>query len=58
MKLAATQPPVRSQDKVKPEKTVFVIVQHTAADEAKIGKVLFPLSGIGPLAIAAAAELQ
>jgi hypothetical protein len=43
---------------VEPEKPVFVIVQHPAADEAKVGKILFPLARIGPLAIAAAAKLQ
>ena len=58
VELAATEFPVRPQDKVKPEKPVFVIVQHAAADEAKVGKVLFPLARIGPPAIAAAAELQ
>jgi len=58
LELAATEFPVRPQDKVKPENPVFVIVQHPAADEAKVGKVLFPLVRIGPPAIAAAAELQ
>jgi hypothetical protein len=58
VQLAATEFPVRSEDKVKPEKPVFVIVQHPAADEAKVGKVLFPFARIGPPAIAAAAELQ
>jgi hypothetical protein len=58
LQLAATEFPVRPQDKVKSEKPVFVIVQHPTADEAEVGNVLFPLARIGPPAIAAAAELQ
>jgi hypothetical protein len=58
LELAATESPVRPQDKVKSEKTVFVIVQHSTADETKVGNVLLPLARIGPPAIAAAAELQ
>jgi hypothetical protein len=58
LQLAATESPVRPQHKVKSEKPVFVIVQHPAADEAKVGHVLFPLARIGPPAIAAAAEFQ
>jgi hypothetical protein len=58
VQLAATELPVRPQHKVEPEKPVFVIVQHPAADQTKVGQVLFPLPRIGPPAIAAAAELQ
>jgi hypothetical protein len=58
LQLAATQFPVRPQDEVKSEKPVFIIVQHSTADEAKVGNVFFTLARIGPPAIAAAAELQ
>jgi hypothetical protein len=58
LELAATEFPVRPQEKVKSEKPVFIIVQHSTADEAKVGNVFFPLARIGPPAIAAAAELQ
>jgi hypothetical protein len=43
---------------MKSEKPVFVIVQDSPADEAKVGHVLFPLARIAPPAIAAAAEIQ
>jgi hypothetical protein len=43
---------------MKSEKSMVVIVQHSVADEAKVGKEFFPLARIGPPAIAAAAELQ
>jgi uncharacterized OB-fold protein len=43
---------------VKPEKPVFVIVQHATAHQAKVGNVLFPLARVGPPAVLAAAELQ
>jgi hypothetical protein len=58
LQLAATQSPVRPQEKVKSEKPVFVIVQHATADEAEVGHVVFPLACIAPPAIAAAAELE
>jgi hypothetical protein len=43
---------------MKSEKPVFVIVQDSAADQAKVGNVLFPLARIAPPAVATAAELQ
>jgi hypothetical protein len=58
VQLAATEFPVRPQDKVISEEPVFVIVQHPAADEAKVGNVLFPLARVAPPPIAAAAELE
>jgi hypothetical protein len=58
LQLAATESPVRPQEKVKSEKPVFVIVQHSTADKAEVGNVLFPLARIAPPSIAAAAELQ
>jgi hypothetical protein len=58
MQLAATESPVRPQDKVEPEKPVFVIVQDSTANEAEVGNVLFPLARIAAPAIVAAAELE
>jgi hypothetical protein len=43
---------------VKAKESVIVIVQHTPADQAKIGKVFFTLARKSSPAIAAAAELQ
>jgi hypothetical protein len=58
LELAATEFPVRPQEKVKSENPVFVIVQYSTADQAKVGHVVFPLARVAPPAIAATAELQ
>jgi hypothetical protein len=43
---------------VEAEKPMFVIVQDPAADQAKVGNVVFPLARIAAPAILAAAELE
>jgi hypothetical protein len=56
--LAAAKLPIRAKQEVKAENLVFEIGQKTAADEAEIGRVLFPLSGICALSVPSPAEFQ
>jgi hypothetical protein len=58
LQLAAAEPPVRPQQEMKSENSMVVIVQHSIADQAKVGKVFFPLARIGPPAVAAPAGFQ
>jgi hypothetical protein len=58
VQLAATESPVRPQNKMKSKNPVLGIVQHSTADQAKVGHVVFPLPRIAPPAIAAPAELE
>jgi hypothetical protein len=56
--LPGTELPVRSQQEMKPENFVLKIAEHTTANQAKIGHIIFPLARVHAPSFFAATEFQ
>ena len=58
VQFAAAEFPVRAEQKVITENPVLLLVQGTAANEAKISHIFFRLPGVNAPGVASAAKLQ
>jgi hypothetical protein len=56
--LPGTEPPIRAQQEVKPENLILKIVEHTTANQTKVGYIVFSLARVGPPPFFAATEFK
>jgi hypothetical protein len=56
--LPGTELPVRSQQEMKPKDLVLKITEHTTANQAKVGDIIFPLARVDAPSFFAATEFQ